>query len=93
MTMVDPVPAEWQGPMVQASAPASIANVHLDLPIATVRRTEQAAAAARLAGARATGPAEVAARLLLRSEGLASSAIEGLRATAASVATVGSAGC
>ncbi|MDB5876076.1 MAG: uncharacterized protein JWQ07_5518 [Ramlibacter sp.] len=86
MTMAEPIAVEWQGRRVAATRPAPIADLDLDVPAATVRLTERAAAAARLAGALATGPAEVAARLLLRSEGLASSAIEGLRASAASVA-------
>lgn len=86
MTMVDAVVVEWQGRPVSATGPAVIAELQLDLPGPVIRRTERAAAAARLAGAAARGPAEVAARLLLRSEGLASSAIEGLLATAANVA-------
>jgi Fic family protein len=51
-----------------------------------VRRTERAATEVRRFGDQMVGAAEVAARLLLRAEGLASSAIEGLRAPAADVA-------
>lgn len=86
MTMVEPVEVPWQGRRVEATAPARIARLDVRLDEGLIRRTEQASAAAQRAGMLATGPTEVAARLHLRSEGLASSAIEGLRATAASVA-------
>jgi len=88
VTEVDTTRVEWQGRNVVATLPASIAELEPDLSPSVIRRTEQAAAAARLA--QATGSAEVAARLLLRSEGLASSAIEGLRASAADVALAAS---
>ncbi|HUP70055.1 MAG TPA: Fic family protein [Acidimicrobiales bacterium] len=80
------VTVRWNGRAVEAADPAPIAGVTFDLQTGTVRRTEQAVAAVRAAGERAAGPLEVVARLLLRSEGLASSAIEGLRASAADVA-------
>lgn len=57
-----------------------------ELSVETVRETERAAAAVSRFGDRAAGAAEVFARLLLRAEGVASSAIEGLRASAADVA-------
>ncbi|HVE46431.1 MAG TPA: Fic family protein [Acidimicrobiales bacterium] len=80
------VTVRWNGRAVEAADPAPITGVTFDLHAGTVRRTEQAVAAVRAAGERAAGPLEVVARLLLRSEGLASSAIEGLRASAADVA-------
>jgi len=80
------VRVQWQGRDFEAADPDPIAGATFDLRTTTVRRTEQAAAAIRAAGLRASGALEVASRLLLRAEGLASSAIEGLRATAADVA-------
>ena len=79
--------ASWEGTPVEAADPAPITPWDPDaLAMSTVRRTERAAAAVRRMGDRETGALEVAARLLLRAEGLASSAIEGLRASAADVA-------
>jgi Fic family protein len=80
------VTVEWHGMNVEAVDPPRIADWSPDLLASTARRTEQAAAAVVRAGDRATGHLEAAARLLLRAEGLASSAIEGLRASAADVA-------
>lgn len=88
-TAVDEVVVEWQGRPVAATRPAAIAGLDLHLGPALVRRVERAAAAVRVVGAHASGTAEVVARLLLRSEGLASSEIEGLRSTAAAVALAG----
>ncbi len=85
-TAVGEVVVEWHGRRVVATRPARIAGLDLQLSTTVVRRTEQAAAAARLAGARGSGAVEVVARLLLRSEGLASSAIEGLWASPERVA-------
>lgn len=82
----------WNGRPVDAWLPDRVARLHVELPAATVRRTERAAAAVVRMGDRATGPMEVAARLLLRSEGLASSAIEGVRAPIAEVAVAEAAG-
>lgn len=84
--MTATVPVTWQGRVVHAAAPEEIAGLDVDLTAAAARRTERAAAAVRRAGDRATGGLEVAARLLLRSEGLASSAIEGLRPSPTDVA-------
>jgi Fic family protein len=86
------VEARWRGRRIEAASPEPIAGRTFDLSAPAVRRTEQAAAAARRAGDRASGAAEVAGRLLLRTEGLASSAIEGLRASAADVALAEAAG-
>jgi Fic family protein len=96
---METVTVEWNGHQVEATRCDPIAAGVFDLSEATVRRTEQAAAAvaANAAGsgtavdvaanAAGSGTAvDVAARLLLRSEGLASSAIEGLRAPVAEVA-------
>jgi len=76
----------WLGRSVRAARPDRVAAFVPELGTTTVRRTEQAMAAVRRTGERGSGQMEVAARLLLRAEGLASSAIEGLRATAADVA-------
>jgi Fic family protein len=76
----------WEGRPVEAWLPTRIAKLVVDLPVAVARRTERAAAAVVRVGDRSTGAMEVAARLFLRREGLASSAIEGLRASAAEVA-------
>ena len=80
------VMVDWRGMAVEAVVPPQIAAWRPDLSVSSARRTEQAAAAVIRAGDRATGHLEVAARLLLRAEGMASSAIEGLRAAAADVA-------
>ena len=77
---------QWQGTLVAAAAPQPVAEWAPDLSSRTVRRTEQAAAAVVRFGDRTVGAAEAAARLLLRAEGLASSAVEGLRAPVAAVA-------
>lgn len=71
---------------MQAAWPEPIARAEPELTAQLARETERAAAAVERFGDHATGAAEVAARLLLRSEGLASSAIEGLRAPVAEVA-------
>lgn len=90
--VVESVSVEWHGIEVDAVVPARLAGWAPDLSVATVRRTEQAAAAVVRSGDRAVGNLEAAARLLLRAEGLASSAIEGLRASAADVAIAEAAG-
>jgi Fic family protein len=80
------VTVQWQGMRVEAARPEHITSLVPELSAGAIRRTERAAAAVRRAGDRAVGALEVAARLLLRTEGLASSAIEGLRASAGAVA-------
>lgn len=67
----------WRPPCVGAAEPA--------LSPATVRASERAAGAVARMGDRAHS-FEVAARLLLRAEGIASSAIEGVRAPAGDIA-------
>jgi Fic family protein len=80
------VPVVWNGMTVEAADPARIARWVPEMSARVVRRTERAAGAVERFGDRTLGVAEIAARLLLRAEGLASSAIEGLRASAADVA-------
>ncbi len=84
--MSDSVTVTWNGMAIEAANPRRIAPWRDELSAPTVRRTERAAAAVQRAGDQAVGALEIAARLLLRAEGLASSAIEGLRANAADVA-------
>jgi Fic family protein len=84
--MAGTVLVDWQGRPVEAANPDPIAAATSELSAATVRATERAAATVEAAGRRASGVFEVAGRLLLRAEGLASSAIEGLRANATDVA-------
>ncbi len=83
---METVTVTWEGIPVEATVTPTIAGWAPELSEPTVRRTERAAAAARASGALAGGHFEAAARLLLRAEGLASSAIEGLRASATDVA-------
>jgi Fic family protein len=85
-SLTETVTVTWNGLQVEAVDPPLIADWDPALSAATVRSTERAAGAILRFGDRSAGPAEVIARLLLRTEGLASSAIEGLRATAADVA-------
>ncbi|HEV2362456.1 MAG TPA: Fic family protein [Acidimicrobiales bacterium] len=85
-SLIDTVTVTWNGLEVEAVDPPLIAELDPLLSAATARSTERAAGAIRRFGDRSAGPAEVIARLLLRAEGLASSAIEGIRATAADVA-------
>jgi len=80
------VTVNWKGMAVEAANPDRIADWNPELSARTVRSTERAAAGVRRCGDQAVGAFEVAARLLLRAEGLASSAIEGLHASPADVA-------
>jgi Fic family protein len=80
------VTIEWQGRKIQAACPDPIGQLAPTLSERTIRSTERAAAAVQQAGDRAAGLLETTARLLLRAEGLASSAIEGIRAPAGQVA-------
>jgi Fic family protein len=79
------VPVVWNGAEVQAWVPTPLRGQAFDLGLKASRLTERAAAAAVAAGGRSAhfGPL---ATLLLRSEGVASSYIEGLRAPLADVA-------
>ncbi len=75
----------WNGTPVRAWVPTPLAAQHFDLGARTVRLKEHALAAVTQAGHRSArfGPV---ATLLLRSEGVASSYIEGVRAPLAEVA-------
>ncbi len=82
----------WRGVPIRAWVPTALAEQELTLSSRATRLTERAAAAVTAAGNSSShfGPT---ATLLLRSEGVASSYIEGLRAPLADVAAaeVGSA--
>jgi Fic family protein len=75
------VATEWEGRPVQAAWPEPIAGTELELSGPTLRAVAAAEAAVATGRAALPGASEVAARLLLRAEGLSSSMIEGLRAT------------
>jgi Fic family protein len=72
---------EWEGRPVHAAWPEPIAAAELELSGATLRAVAAAEAAVATGQAAVPGASEVAARLLLRAEGLSSSMIEGLRVT------------
>ena len=76
----------WNEMAVDAARPAPLTRWEPNLSTITVRETERAAAAVQRFADHLIGAAEVAARLLLRSKGVASSAIERVRADAAAVA-------
>lgn len=77
---------DWHGRRAHAWVPGPLAKSSLVLSEPTVRRTEQAAASARrVTDALPPGWAPLA-RLLLRTEGVASSSIEGIRAPLSDVA-------
>jgi len=76
----------WSDRPARAWLPAALTERDLTLSVATARRTEQAAAAVRGARDRLPPNWEPLARLLLRSEGVASSYIEGVRAPAELIA-------
>ena len=89
---MDSVEVEWEGRIVEATVPPLVADWEIALSPSTIRRTADAAAAVRSTGRRGSGQSEVVARLLLRTEGLASSAIEGLQASATDVCLAESVG-
>jgi Fic family protein len=70
----------WNGRRVRAFVPTLLADRDLTLSTATVARTATAAAVVAHAGEGLTEDYEALAHLLLRSEGVASSYIEGIRA-------------
>lgn len=72
------VPIDWHGRVAWAWTPASLAERDVTLREPTVRATEQAAAALRLSEQRLPADWEPLARLMLRTEGIASSSIEGI---------------
>lgn len=71
---------EWQGRPVTASVPPMLAGISVELPEPVVRLTEKAIAAVERASDRLPSSWEPLARLLLRSEGVASSAFEQIHA-------------
>lgn len=79
------VPIVWHGHAARAWLPAPLTARDVAIPTATVRATERAAAEVRRVGDRLPTAWEPLARLLLRTEGIASSNIEGLRAPVAAV--------
>lgn len=77
---------EWNGRPATAWSPDPLASRDIEVGADVVRRTERAVAAVRMADARLPSGREPLARLLLRTEGVASSNIEGLHAHVADVA-------
>jgi Fic family protein len=77
---------EWRGRRVNAWVPDSLTERDLTLTEHTARRTERAAAAARRGSDALPTDWAALARLLLRSEGVASSYVEGVQAPLAQVA-------
>ena len=76
----------WRGRRARAWLPDPLADRPLDLSERTIRQTERAAAAIRRGSDALPVEWETLARLLLRSEGMASSYLEGLAAPLAEVA-------
>jgi Fic family protein len=74
------VDIEWQGRLVKASVPPLLADVVVNLPETVVRSTERAAAAIERSSDHLPLSWEPLARLLLRFEGVASSAFEQIHA-------------
>jgi Fic family protein len=70
---------DWHGRTAQAWLPAPLSARVRDLSAATVRRTERARAALSSADDGLPAAWEPLARLILRTEGIASSSIEGVR--------------
>lgn len=83
---VTEVDATFEGRRVRASVPPRIAALDLELSPADARATERAIAAVARARDRLPASWEPLARLLLRSEGVASSAVELVRAPLEEVA-------
>ena len=79
------IPITWNGARVRAWVPAPLAEQAFDLGTRAVRMSERAAAAVVAAGSRPVR-FEPVAMLLLRSEGVASSFIEGIRTPLVDVA-------
>ncbi|MGO9558768.1 MAG: Fic family protein [Acidimicrobiales bacterium] len=77
---------EWNGRRVPASVPPLLADLEISLPERTVRATERAIAAVERASDQLPNSWEPLARLLLRSEGVASSAFEQIKARLEEVA-------
>ncbi|GBE24716.1 adenosine monophosphate-protein transferase SoFic [bacterium BMS3Bbin02] len=77
---------DWHGRQATAWVPALLEDRDLELTSSTIRATEQAAAELRRSDERLPATWEPLARLMLRTEGIASSSIEGLRAPIEQVA-------
>ncbi len=86
------VETDWNGRPVRAWVPAPLRERPLILSASTARAGERACASIRLVDARMPDRWEPLARLLLRNEGMASSAIEGLRVPAEAVLMAGRTG-
>jgi Fic family protein len=86
-TVFEEIEFMWNGQRASASVPPSLEGLEFDLPESVVRTTERAAAAILLSNDRLPAAWEPLARLLLRSEGVASSAFEQVRAPIEEVAT------
>lgn len=74
------VPIEWRGRRTRAFVPTRLTERDLTLASATVARTARAQAAVEHAAESLPADAPALARLLLRSEGVASSFVEGVTA-------------
>lgn len=79
-------PIEWNGRRARAWVPEPLAALDLELGTSAARKSEQAATSVRRADELLPGSWEPIARILLRTEGVASSSIEGLRAPIEAVA-------
>ena len=77
---------EWRGRPARAWIPDRLSERSFDFDERTIRATEQATAALRLTDRSLPADFEPLARLLLRTEGIASSSIEGVRAPIVDVA-------
>lgn len=86
------VEADSNGRKVRAWVPTPLQERSLKLSVSTVRASERACAALRLADARLPDRWQAMARLILRNEGVASSGIEGLREPIESVIVAGRTG-
>jgi Fic family protein len=75
------VVAMWNGRMIHAFVPQTLANRDLTLDVSTTARTATAATEVAHGAETLTADYEPLARLLLRSEGVASSYIEGVSAS------------
>jgi Fic family protein len=74
------VDVEWQGRAIKSSVPPMLGDLKVELPENVVRVTERAAAAIERSSEQLPPSLESLARLLLRFEGVASSAFEQIRA-------------
>ncbi len=77
---------DWHGRQATAWVPALLKNRSLELSPSTIRSTEKAAATLHRSDERLPANWEPLARLILRTEGIASSSVEGLRAPIEEVA-------